>query len=701
MLEHLSAGERREEILGDLLEDFRTRRSANWFWRQALSACLVSWASALRAHLPLIAFAIVWSMAAPAWCLFWEYADHHVHLLHASSIGPLWILVWAAAWTAINTAFVWLGMLVYSAASNTIGLPLQTEKLRRGLFIAPFVLAVTHVAIFIVTAIYVYSIPGLASQRLASSPVTRLTDLRLLPDLMRIPFFVALLASLWGVVAVSPIRQSDGITDGLATDESSAGAGSIHREPARRFLFLLVVAGSMNALLITILLCRLSDYHPASVESVVLRATALVLVSLLGGISGTWLYWKSPWSLLREQKPFSPALFFLVCAPAWVWAPSWALFSDQLSAAIVPVAVVGTFMLAANLRDALPALMPVDGNVRPSAIAPVHREMFDDSLPTFQTEPYGYLIAIAFYAGFAAIFRGANHAAALFLAASAAVYAWKRPGKEATGGCGQGRLLRRSVVKLIAASLLAILVTAWALLDEVKHRDGALASSSTAEGETNKVGDHNKENGQMVAEFKGAGYESLILWPTPAKQVATAPVLFHRSLLIKGMKKPVSIRFNGEYRYVQPPHKRPGPEAHRANGSPLNIGIESSNSYPVMMDAHQVLASAVLTADCRAIEVDIANSDNVAGTISVALLLSDSSSPRNPALYLEQQPMVSTLPGRFTVKSRPAFETVKFSLPLAALAKRFDEITVMMLPDVEHYFVAPKVAIEGFRLVPR
>jgi hypothetical protein len=49
----------------------------------------------------------------------------------------------------------------------------------------------------------------------------------------------------------------------------------------------------------------------------------------------------------------------------------------------------------------------------------------------------------------------------------------------------------------------------------------------------------------------------------------------------------------------------------------------------------------------------------------------------------------------------PVFETLRFSIPADAKMRSFNEITVMMLPDVEHALVAPKIALRQFQLLPR
>jgi hypothetical protein len=105
-------------------------------------------------------------------------------------------------------------------------------------------------------------------------------------------------------------------------------------------------------------------------------------------------------------------------------------------------------------------------------------------------------------------------------------------------------------------------------------------------------------------------------------------------------------------------------------------------------------------ARCRQLKVDTLNRDNLRGTINVAVLLTDSTQPTDQ-IYLGQQPILTTLPANFSVKSTAAAETLTFNVPQQAKVRRFDQITVMFLPEDRNEDTAPKVAIDEFHLIPR
>jgi hypothetical protein len=152
---------------------------------------------------------------------------------------------------------------------------------------------------------------------------------------------------------------------------------------------------------------------------------------------------------------------------------------------------------------------------------------------------------------------------------------------------------------------------------------------------------------------------------------------------------------------VQPPNKLPGPNAHQAHGTPLEFDIRSSNSLPVTMQAHQDLFGSIPVARCREIDVEIENRDNLAGRVSLALLLTTGSSTRGRTIVVGQQVIATTQPENFAFKAAPVRETLRFAVPSSLPAERFGGFTVLLLPDIEHTFVAPRIAVEQFEIFPR
>jgi hypothetical protein len=137
------------------------------------------------------------------------------------------------------------------------------------------------------------------------------------------------------------------------------------------------------------------------------------------------------------------------------------------------------------------------------------------------------------------------------------------------------------------------------------------------------------------------------------------------------------------------------------HGNPLAVNIRSTDFVPLLMEARQSLGAAVQLACCREILVTIKNHDNIPGRIAIGVLLTDSTSIGKPTLYLDQQPVISTEPSRFSVKSSPVQEILRFSVPDHPRIDRFDEITVIFFPDSERAVAGAKIALEEFELLPR
>jgi hypothetical protein len=310
------------------------------------------------------------------------------------------------------------------------------------------------------------------------------------------------------------------------------------------------------------------------------------------------------------------------------------------------------------------------------------------------------VITFLLYAGGCALAIRLNLTAAALLALCAFLFVWKQtfaPNHD----LDRKREYRRAALRLACAAIPAVLVTVWALLDGEAHRNrmAEMNAALAASNETASEHMHRKTNSQSSAYGLG-GYESLILWPVPEKKQIVPP-LPEISFLAPGTTQPLVIPFNGQYWYVQSPNKIPGPTAHQAHGTPIGDEIASINSMPLIMDAHQTLGASIRITRCREIQVEIENRDNRIGVIALAVLLTDTASPKNPTLYLGQHSIVSTELEHFSYKSVSVFETLRFSVPASAKMRRFDEITVMMLPDIEHAFIGPKIAIKQFKLFPR
>jgi len=702
MLRHLTAGDRDEALDGDLLEAFRLGRSNVWYWRQIIAACVISWRSNVYARGPALVFALLWSMFSPVWYATIDAIEASPAIDKASQLsGPLWLPLALIGWITLHAAFLWAGLLIYKLAHTVLRKPLQQKDLHRAFWIVLLIFPLAYGPTFLIANLYWYSLPGLANANLAATSWGRIFDLGILANFIRFPYFVALVVALWGTVHGIGHETNQiyvDATPGWTPTESDPIAVRRMPEPtaARRFLAFMVAAGMVNSMIVALLLCSLPESQTGSLGSLFANALKFVVIGALGGVAGSWLYWKSPASLFRRGSPVPFSLFALTCAAGWVWVPAMTLFAEQVSAAAAFVAMIGAFVLSAGLRR---ATYVVFAPAHPKALPWEDGDLFSESLYRPPVEFHGYIIALSLFGAGAAIASRSNYTAAALLAMSAFIFAWKRtvPGGEALE---REVHLKRAVMRIACAVIPAILLTMWALLDGVAHRNEVARASAAASADARAKSV--PPDAKVPFSASGIdGYESVVLWPDPKKKEIVPPLAVDDSLLAPGTKRPLIIRFNGPYWVLQPPSNRPGPEAHVAQGTPVNVHIESNNALALVMNAHQKLAQAIRIARCRQIEIEIENRDNKEGLVSLGVLLTDEESSPKRTLYLGQQPVVSTEPGHFFVKTTPAYDTLRFSVPPDAPMRKFNEITVMFLPDIEHTFVAPKIAILQFELLPR
>jgi hypothetical protein len=710
LLEHCVPADHSDELAGDLLEDFRAGRSDSWYWQQTLSACAVSWGEGLRARMTLLLFALLWCMLAPAWKAVIDGIDSAPGLDRIMPyLGPFWIFAALAGWVILHSIFLWAGILVYYIANKSLGRIFRRGKLSRALLLAPLVFAPMYGATFVWSNLYWYSF--FANAKLAPTPLSQMADLQILANVMRVPFFIALISALWNLVPQSP-RAFQTLLAGSHTHDSSTHSSSSTLAPLSLFRFLAIMAGAglINAMIAAFVLCRLPASHAPSVQSLLIRAGAHVAIGAMAGIIGTYIYWFSPLNSFRNDPPLPFSLFALVCATGWVWVPSMAMFYEQMSGMAALPAAIGAFFLAVGLRQTTFSVLAPTQKIAP-AVVPKEFELFAESLNRPRGELYGYFIAVSLFAAAGALAMQQNLAAAALLASSAALFAWKRTFVSSVKSTNE---YRRSAVRLALIAVPAVLVTAWALLDGVAHRNltkvGGIPPLDHSQA---AMIDASKRAQQQTSSTGAGGYESLILWPYPEKKPVVAPIPAQSSFLAPGTTQPLIIRFDGPYWYLQPPDKRPGPTAHEAHGTPLSAGIRSINDFPLVMDAHQTLGASIPIARCREIDVEIENHDNHPGSVAMAVLLSDGSAPGKPELYLGQQPIPaaeagpgsidSALPGELahSMSAEGSMQTLHFAIPAAAKIRQFNEITVMMLPDTPHSHDAPKIAVREFQLMPR
>jgi hypothetical protein len=455
----------------------------------------------------------------------------------------------------------------------------------------------------------------------------------------------------------------------------------------------LMIAGSALAVFLAeSLLCQWHAPHPHSTMAAFFTAAIHVLLSVLAGVAITSVFWFR--SVIRTSV--SLVLFAIVSAVGWIWVPAIVLLSLLHSLIAVPVAAIAAVVMAISVRKSLPSL---DGTSSANLDTKEPRELFAAFLDTPSRATEGWIIAACLYAGLFALHGHLLCTGSFLVAVGAFLLTWQLMSWAANARGNENRV--RAGSRLANATSIAVVVTMALLLLGFQRRipgEGMSASARDRGPTGRRVAQQNGAEKSM-REFRG--YQRIILWPAIEKKKLVAPVLsktppsgFHTST-------PRVIRFDGSYWYSQPWAKSRGLKPHVERGSPLTVNVRAINYIPLIMEAHQSLASAVPLTCCREIRVTIENDDNAPGVISLGVLLTDSTSIGKPTLYLSQKMIVSTEPGQFTVKSVPATEVLSFAVPGSAKIQQFDEITVFFFPDAERPNRGAKIAIQQFELIPR
>jgi hypothetical protein len=696
MLDHAVPGGRDEGLAGDLLEEFRAGRSEGWYWRQTLSACALGWLSNFNENRNLLVFAVLWSALAPAWTMLIDRVENN-----ASLFGQMWrmdfpfsSLTRFAVWMGCNLAFLWTGMLLYLLPHAVHRKALSKHRIRRAILVPLVMFNATYVGMFVLMNLLAY--PGPVVDRRTVTALGEIIDVRQWAMVLRLPYFLTIVCALWKTrgFATGGFTPAVQLAQNGPSATSPAASAELQADPrsVAGHLGFFAGAGLLNSIIVAVLLCRLPESNTPSWTMVMVRAIVYVLLGALAGVTGAWFYWKRSSAGDQLTPLISFRRFALVCAASWIWVPAIVLLAAQESSFAVGIAGLGGAILAIGLRKNIPL---VDGPRRDDADFS-EKEMFVESLSTPAGRPQGYVIALCVFAGAWALCDRSTAAACALLAFAAFVFVWELILSPSRSRAGWGN--RHAALRLARIALVAVLVTAWALLDGVDHRNVAVANGGVFAGANERASKRAVNVLDPASDL--SGYESIVLWPVPEKKQIIPPLPARPNLLAPGTFKPLIIRFDGPYFYFQA-GRRPDSASHQAQGTPLAVHIEASNSIPLSIEARQTLSTAIPIARCREMAVDIQNRDNQPGLIAMAVLLRDSSNPRKQGLYLGEQPIESTQPMQFTFKSAPVFETLRFAVPAHASLRAFDEITVMLLPDVNHALVGPKIAIRDFQLMPR
>ena len=321
------------------------------------------------------------------------------------------------------------------------------------------------------------------------------------------------------------------------------------------FVCFLVLAGSLSSLIAALLFCRLPSSHRShtpSLAALFFRAFIYVCIGAATGGAGAWYYWRRFSSPFKPNLPLSFGLLALTNAAGWVWVPSVVLLIRQDSPATAAVAVIVAAIAATGLRKNLSAAtVPLDRDS--SAPESEETELFAESLRTPPRKAPPYVIAVCIYAAAFALFGRENLTASAPLALGTFLFAWELTlAPDYTSDSTKRNT--RAALRLTCAALPAVLVTLFALLVGVAHRDHSGTIAYAHVSPSGYVSRKERQSRGSASEI--SSFESVVLWPFREKKQIVSPLPVETSFLAPGTTKPLVIRFDGSYWYFQAPNKR-------------------------------------------------------------------------------------------------------------------------------------------------
>ncbi|MBS1822590.1 MAG: hypothetical protein JST61_11555 [Acidobacteria bacterium] len=438
---------------------------------------------------------------------------------------------------------------------------------------------------------------------------------------------------------------------------------------------------------------------------VVLAAILLFSAVMVCGFVARMIYGR----LLPNGKAVATPVVRAACLTA-LWVPAWVLFVEtssllMIAASMLCLLTLGYFMKRCQIEY-------VHAGAETAPHQPGTPFLFDRA-PLARVLLPSLLLVLLFDA---AIALAANYwfvSSSLAAGVFAGVLAWRAATRRMVAARASTVQSRSAVSRGEQAGILitAFVLTLAALVPFLRagQRTFGVKGPKMAK---------NAADAPKDTSASADGYSGIILLPlAEAQKRIEAPV--KRDLVPHfGVKisEPMEIPFDGQYWYFKAPEKRPRPSARVVRGSSIKAQVRSTDSYPLLMEAHQKLAEPIDLGCCSAMNLVVENADKLEGAIALELWVKklpdaraavrqrvNAVAPEIAPHYLgtmvipsSEMPMAS----RPNVSGKLTDETLRFPIPAAMDGTQFDEITVVVRPAPERAKAGAQIAIKKFVLEP-
>ena len=452
-----------------------------------------------------------------------------------------------------------------------------------------------------------------------------------------------------------------------------------------------VVTGLNVAIAVSYLACKPPQTLTLSLRTRLFTAVFYILLTCLAGTAGTWI-------MLSDDTRSQFRSLILCGARSWVFLPAIMMFLRESSIWAPLVAIVAAALMAAYWSRWM-SLATRRSEATQSRYG-VEKHAFITQLRFERVSRYTIGATLCLYAAFFSAVNAELELWTLFLGSAVFLLVSQIATPRAPAEPEAEQPQKQSLHTYSSYSWIAVaLGLAFIALS---------ASSGTSDRIWQLRAFHvwrqnllpPRPAKQSSKDHSSKGYRTIVLWPIQKKEKAIPPPPTSIDPEAHRAARPWIIPFDGPYWYFKTPGESPGPEARITHGDPLKVNVRSTNRVPLLMEAHQNLAVPIDLSCCREIQVVFKN-DTSLGASDVGLLLTDSHVKGKPSqnLGIKYVPMngIDQPSGDLS----PVEETVSFPLPVTGKIRKFDQMTVVLVPDAQHATAGRKVAVERFVMIPK
>ncbi|MEO6815365.1 MAG: hypothetical protein ABI177_01585 [Edaphobacter sp.] len=433
---------------------------------------------------------------------------------------------------------------------------------------------------------------------------------------------------------------------------------------------LAMIFGLSLAFAVSYFICQPPRSHTHSVGSRLFAAAAYILTACIAGAVGIWI------ALPRKTRQFrSVALWGIRC---WLFLPSIMIFLRE-NALWAPLIAFASAVLMALYLSRMPEA------TTPRSTQEVEKNSFITQLHFRRISAATIAVSLCLSGAVISAMTERTALLTLLLAIGSFLLLSQIIATQSTTNPRPSQKPRP--YELLASAFLCLFV-ALTVPGQMLHIDLEPAFASPPQSSRHA----SRKN-------SSAGYSTIVLWPLPKKKTIIAPPRTQSEAASGHKTKPWVIPFDGPYWYFKFPGESPGPLARNAHGDPLKVNVRSTDSSPLLMEAHQYLPAPVDLSCCRELQIVFRN-DASLGASEVGIQLTDSHAKSKSTQSLGIKPIASDSSSQPPQNASPIEETVTFPIPKSATIKQFDQITVALLPRYPYRTAGRKVEIERFIMIP-